>query len=280
MSRPSRPSFLLATLLVVSVLLITLHFREDDWFIRSEETLGEITTEIGDFAETVFSPFTDVWESSLEYDAVVQENRQLHQRIDELQGSSNIIESATEELDRLREVLRSLDLTHFTDLDTVLASVVVPLGNFQRNTLEISKGSDEGLRQGMPVVVNSGLVGRIMEVRPSSAIVEVITTPDFLVGIKYPKLDRIAPARSDGEVLVAEEDLALESPLVGDLVETSGLAESVYPPGVPVGEVISVDVDEARVKKLIKIRPHADVESLTVVSVLLYTSQLNNNTIQ
>ena len=52
------------------------------------------------------------------------------------------------------------------------------------HTIDISKGSDDGLKVGMPVVNGAGLVGRIVQVTPNRSTVQLITDPDFLVGVR------------------------------------------------------------------------------------------------
>ena len=52
------------------------------------------------------------------------------------------------------------------------------------HTIDIDKGSDDGIKVGMPVVNGAGLVGRIVQVTPDRSTVQLITDPDFRVGVR------------------------------------------------------------------------------------------------
>ncbi len=49
----------------------------------------------------------------------------------------------------------------------------------------IDHGSDYGLRHGMPVVTQQGLVGRIDAVTAGAARVQLITSPDSTVNVRF-----------------------------------------------------------------------------------------------
>ena len=228
---------------------------------------------IGDFAGSVFSPLTDAWNAAWDYDDLQDENSRLQQQIDELRAAEFTERAATAELARLSG---DLDLTQVGEIPRVAAKVVVPLGNFTGDTVQISKGAASGLEEGMPVVVRSGLVGRVVEVRQERAFVRPLTSPGFLVGVRFLDGDLIAPAvaQSDENLLRAELDVSFDPPAAGTLAVTSGLERSVYPPDVPVGLVESVETDESTLTNVIYIRPVVNTANLSFVSVLDYDTGL------
>ena len=69
-------------------------------------------------------------------------------------------------------------------IDTTTARVLSSDPSNFSHTIDISKGSDDGLKVGMPVVTGAGLVGRVVQVTPSRSTVQLITDPDFLVGVR------------------------------------------------------------------------------------------------
>lgn len=263
----------MAVLAVISGVLITLSFRGDNLFQRAEDGARSVLSAIGDFAGSVFSPLTDAWNATWDYDDLQQENRQLQQQIDEMQAAEFTEQAASAELERLSA---DLDLTPVGGIPRVAAKVVVPLGNFSGDTIQLSKGATSGLEEGMPVVVKSGLVGRLVEVRQERSFVRPLTSPSFLVGVRFLSNDLVAPAvtQPDGDLLRAELDVSFEPPQVGTLAVTSGLERSVYPPDLPVGLVEAVETDESTLTNVIFIRPVVNTERLSFVSVLDYDTGL------
>ena len=104
----------------------------------------------------------------------------------------------------------------------------------------INRGSDDGLRRGMPVVTQQGLVGRIAAVTAGAARIQLITDPGSKINV------RIQPS-SAGAVLQGEitGDVSLDmipqsaNVQTGDLVLTSGLGGN-YPPDILIGQVTGV----------------------------------------
>lgn len=228
---------------------------------------------IGDFAGSVFSPLTDAWNAAWDYSDLQDENSRMQQQIDELRAAEFTEQAATAELARLSA---DLDLTPVGEIPRVAAKVVVPLGNFTGDTIHLSKGAASGLEEGMPVVVRSGLVGRVVETRQERSFVRPLTSPGFLVGVRFLDGDRIAPAvaQSGDNLLRAELDVGFDPPAAGTLAVTSGLERSVYPPDVPVGLVERVETDESTLTNVVFIRPIANIENLSFVSVLDYDTGL------
>jgi len=266
-------------LVALSALLITLHFRGDNVFHRAEDSARSAVSSVGDFATAVFRPISGAWNAAWDYDDLEQENEALRTQIEKLRAADFNERTATADLDQL---YKDLDLTQVEEIPRVVAQVVVPLGNFQSDLIQISKGSSDGLEVGMPTVVASGLVGRITEVRAQRAFVRTLTSADFVVGVRFVdpnRVDsnRVAPAISPGSegILLVRQDISLEPPAVGTLAVTSGLERSVYPPGVHVGLVTKVEVEEGTLTNVITITPVVDTENLSFVSVLDYDTGLN-----
>src|SRR3990172_7386523 len=56
----------------------------------------------------------------------------------------------------------------------------------------INRGSDDGIRRGMPVVAQQGLIGRVAQVTANAAVVELVTDPAAQVSV------RLEPSGVDG----------------------------------------------------------------------------------
>ncbi|HSR46647.1 MAG TPA: rod shape-determining protein MreC [Anaerolineales bacterium] len=132
----------------------------------------------------------------------------------------------------------------------------------------LGQGSDEGIQQGMPVVTERGLVGRISEVYATVSRVQLITDPTSVVNVRLQtsRADGSLEAQVNGELWV---DLIDQSASVtpGELVLTSGLGGS-FPADIPVGQVVTVRKRDYELFQQAVIQSSADFETLEIVLVI------------
>ncbi len=132
----------------------------------------------------------------------------------------------------------------------------------------IDKGSNQGLRRGMPVVTDQGLVGRVDAVISSAARVQLITDPTSAVNVRLERADREAvltgTLAGDLTLDLLPQDVNLE---LGDVVLTSGLGGS-YPPDLIIGQVINVRRRDSDLFQQAFIQPVVDFAQLKIVLVI------------
>ncbi len=158
------------------------------------------------------------------------------------------------------------------DVDTITARVVGISASSLELTAELDKGTSSGVVRGMPVVAGAGLVGRVTEASRSRAVVVLLTDPNSNVGIRLTSTGDTGVARGNGPGRTLSVEL-LEggSPLKqGEPVVTSGLQQSRFPPGIPVGLVQNSGYREGPERKGVKLAPMVDLKRLTFVKVLIW----------
>jgi rod shape-determining protein MreC len=139
----------------------------------------------------------------------------------------------------------------------------------------INIGSDQGLKAGMPVVTDKGLVGRVDAVIAEAARVQLITDSASAVDVRLQSSN--TEAILDGSVT---SDLSLDmisqdaSVTVGDVVLTSGLGGS-YPPDLLVGQVVSVRKLDYELFQQAAIQPNVDFNRLGFVLVITNFTSVN-----
>jgi rod shape-determining protein MreC len=133
----------------------------------------------------------------------------------------------------------------------------------------INRGSDEGLRRGMPVVTAQGLVGRIAAVTAGAARIQLITDPTSSINV------RIEPTGAQGVLngsLTGELTLDMipqtAAVQVGDLVLTSGLGGN-YPANILIGQITSVRRKETDLFQSAAVQPVVDFGRLQIVLVIV-----------
>ena len=158
--------------------------------------------------------------------------------------------------------------------NTVAEVVTANVGNFDRYSVQINRGSEDGIRNGMPVVTRGGLIGRIDgDPGRRHSRVTLLTDPEFEVGVLVVGTDDVGLASGGGHGNALRVDKGLEvdtEVAVGDEVVTSGVDRSRYPPGIPIGTVTRIEFDEARLLQVLIVEPSADTDNLSFVTVLLY----------
>jgi rod shape-determining protein MreC len=132
----------------------------------------------------------------------------------------------------------------------------------------VDRGSDGGLQQGMPVVTERGLVGRVAEVYSTVARIQLITDPQSTVNVRLQssRADGALQAQLNGELWIdAIEQSASVTP--GELVLTSGLG-GAFPSDIPVGQILTVRKRDYELFQQAVVQPSADLANLLVVLVI------------
>jgi rod shape-determining protein MreC len=150
--------------------------------------------------------------------------------------------------------------------------VAGPPGNFEQ-TVEIDKGTEDGIKVGMPVVSAAGLVGKIVDVSDQRSIVGLISDPGFRVGVRLVDSQDVGVARGQGTGQPLIVDTGIDSKLdvkEGEVITTSGLERTLFPPDVPVGKVLSKQTSPGELEQDLFVQPLADLDGLSYVNVMLW----------
>jgi rod shape-determining protein MreC len=122
----------------------------------------------------------------------------------------------------------------------------------------------------MPVVTGDGLVGRVVETSARRASVLLLTDRTSSIGIRLSGSGDVGVAEGRGSGAPLEVDLIDPATKVrsGEVAVTSGLQQSVFPPGVPVGRVVLARARPGELRQEVEIRPLVDLRRLAFVEVL------------
>lgn len=241
--RGGRARFVLVLLVLTAVSLMTLDSRGAGPIGTMRGVVSSVLSPFRSGAEWVLSPIGDVWNGVTRYDELESENADLHARVAELEGELLRDQSAAALLERWFE---QTEIEFGGDIPQVTARVVAGPATSFESTVRIDKGSDDGIEEGMAVVTGAGLVGRIHEVTADDAVVLLLDDPRMRVGVRIVSsqdqaiLEGVGVGRDPQLVVSGDAEVA-----EGDILQTSGLAESLYPPDVPIGRVLDVPEETA-----------------------------------
>jgi rod shape-determining protein MreC len=139
----------------------------------------------------------------------------------------------------------------------------------------IDHGSDDGIRYGMPVVTQQGLVGRIDAVTAGAARVQLINDAGSRVNVRLQSVQQEAmlsgSLTGDINLEMIPQDITVQP---GELVLTSGLGGN-YPQEVVVGQIISVRKRENDLFQSASVQPAVDFTSLRAVLVITNFKPVN-----
>lgn len=193
------------------------------------------------------------------------ENQRLQAENDALQQQVAELSAAGEDNQALRQALdfeRSFG-------HQLLAAQVIGRGpdGFSR-TLEIDRGSADGVRAGMIVAGAAGLVGRVQETGPHASIVLTLADPQSRVNVFLSKSGLQGTISGGPGALQLEIEHHLgEVPAAGEWAITSGVGGG-YPRGLMVGSVVSVAHRDTSTTDQAQVAWAADPESISLVLII------------
>lgn len=132
----------------------------------------------------------------------------------------------------------------------------------------VEHGSDDGVRYGMPVVTQQGLVGRVEAVTASASRVQLINDPGSLINVRMQSLKRDAQLAGsitgDLNLVNIPQDVVLNA---GELLLTSGLGGN-YPADILIGQVVSVTKKENELFQTASVQPVVNFSTLRAVLII------------
>ena len=203
-------------------------------------------------------------------DELEQRNNELESEIERLENELVSAQAAKDENARLREYIDVKKA--YPDFKFADALIVGTQSENHTTFFTLDRGSIDGIKVGMPVIVTSGVVGSVCEVGYNWCRVRALTESLSSAG---------AYVSRSGETGVLSGDISLKDTgkcmleylsenadvEIGDLVYTSGQG-SVYPAGLYVGKISSVEIDGYLRTKVAVVDCAVDFESLKYVMII------------
>lgn len=255
---------LLALLVVTAVALMTIDTRGSGPFGSMRSAAFAATSPLRSAVATVARPISATWNGAVHYDEVVDENERLRADVARLEGEVARLPDIESDLAALRE---ATGLPPEVNVPRLTAKIVSDRDTGVERIIEIDRGSADGITAGMPVVVGSGLVGRVLDVYGEHrSTLRLVSDPRFQVGVSGVDSGETALASGDGEGRPLRVDIqaqGLADVEVGERFETNAFSER-FPPDIPVG-VFRFD----SATNSATLDPFVDLDSLVFVTVLL-----------
>jgi rod shape-determining protein MreC len=159
---------------------------------------------------------------------------------------------------RLRDLLQSS--TAVGERVLIGELLAVDMDPFKR-LVTLNRGEQDGVSEGQALLDAHGVMGQVVSVAPFTSVGMLITDPSHAIpvqvnrtGLRAIAIGTGAPDRLDIPHLPTNADVE-----VGDLLITSGLGGR-FPPGYPVGRIMSVQRDPSQPYAIVVAEPAARLE--------------------
>ncbi len=236
------------------------------WAATIEDTASSALNPVQRLFRQAGEPISNLLSDLDDFGRLDTENRALRSRIEQLEAENARLREEQIQV-RARQAL--LEVQAETDAVTITAYVTTRDLTGLRTIIGIDRGSTDGLRVGLPVLAGGGtLIGQVVDVRPHTAFVRLITDPDSAIRVFH------QPSRS--EVVATGDTLGnLEVRIpwtseveLGHIFVTSGL-DGEFPQGLPVGRVSAAEGAVQDAFRHVVLEPIAPLEQIEQVLVQL-----------
>ena len=266
----------LLALVLCCFILLTAYFGESSGGpLRSVQTGAmEVFAPVQEGANRALKPFRDLYgwfgdtlDAKDQRDKLEAERDALRQQVARLQ----VAENENAELRDLVDYGRGSGIDAY---EPVTARVYSRSNSSWYSTIEINKGSSDGVEINQPVINGKGLVGKVKTVSDGNAVVMLLSDSEFGVSALAAEADQpgtlLPVAGSPGDLLL---DLVPDAKKVrkGDTIVTAGTVSSrlpsPFPQGLLIGTVRRIE-GEGELDRTIHVTPAADLRNLDFVQVL------------
>ena len=272
----------LLALVVVSLILLTAYFGEPQSspLHTLQRGIVQAVSPIQEGASKVLTPFRDVagWFS----DTIHSKSRadQLEKQVNSLRAQLAQAQNA-ELLNRQLSKQVGLDQSNtISAYQKVSASVISHDATLWYETVEVNKGSSDGVRADDPVVWEGGLVGKVSSVGSTYSEVTLITDHTFAAAAQVQDQNGdsgvLVPRVGNPNQLVLQDLPTINpgqpAPQVGQQVVTLGFKngplQDLYPSGIPIGQISDANQNTLYNNHEVVVSPAADLRHLYAVQIL------------
>jgi rod shape-determining protein MreC len=268
----------LALLVAVSLILLTAYFGESPSspLHNVQRGIVEVLSPVQQGASTVLSPvrdvagwFSDTLRAKSERDRLSKEVNKLTAEVDAYRQKAIL----NAQLAKQVGLDNSIDINSYR---AVAAQVIARDPTLWYQTIQVDKGSDDGVSLNDPVTGDGALVGKVTTVDSTVAVVTLITDHSYAVTaeVEDPRGDTgvLVPAVGNPNQLLLQNLPPHAQIQTGMPVITAGFKsgplDSLYPAGLPIGTVSNADQNTLLNNQQVTVSPQADLRHLAVVQIL------------
>ena len=264
-----RKVVLLGSLVAACLLLLTLQMRGYGEVAR--DVFAVVTTPIQTGLAKASRATFGLWATYLDWKNVRAENRRLREEVQELRVQGLRVVETDDENRRLR---RLLALQENLPLTTLSGEIIAREWGGWIRSLTVNRGRGDNVPRLTAVISPNGLIGRVVEVRPGASIVQVLTDPTSTVGAHVLRTRTPGIVEGDPRGTLRFKFMARDGASIqgGDVLVTAGQG-GLFPRGIPIGTVRSIDNRGAALFHYAELTPAVDFARVDEVLLVTGDSQ-------
>ena len=212
----------------------------------------------------------DKYTTLQEISVVLDENKELKSKVDDLTGENNQLRQDTYELSRLRE-LYELD-EKYPGYTKVGARIIEVTTDNWSKAFKVDKGSDDGIKKDMNVIAGGGLVGIVADVGKNYSIIKTVVEDNNSVSGML--IDTNDTCIVEGDIELSDSGLIklthFKSDITvrdGDKIVTSNISDK-YLQGILIGYAKDVEPDSNNLTQSGYLVPAVDFNNLQEVLII------------
>ena len=261
---------------IVALLLITFSLTVGSNIVS--QGVNDVTNILGRMLAYPANSVNDFMESISNLTNTYQENQTLKQKVETIYELEVQLNDLKKDNEKMKEALKLQDTLN--EYSLINATVIARNPDTWRDIVTINKGANDGLTPQMSVMSDNGLVGKVLDVNPTSARVALLSNNDntlvrvaaMIQGEKESIYGTLTGFDHEKNILIMSQIQATQEIKVGDKVVTSGLG-GVSPSSLYIGTVEEVAMDRFGLYKEVRIKPAADTNDVRYVTVVKRTSE-------
>ena len=275
---PRRPTLLL--IVVLSLLFVLMSLSSRTRYVGETRTMFErsvmtIFAPVPKAVNLVGSQTADAYHGYLDMRHAVNENVDLHHKVDQLTTENLRLRQSEGDLRRLRSLLGYSE--QFL-MPTTMAHAIMMDTSGRFKSIILDRGSSSGIDVDDAVVNANGLIGRVVLTTKDMAKVQLVSDSNASVGVLIERTRRQGVLRGDGAGGAQLYDIpSLADVQPGDTVLTAGI-DGIYPKGIPSGVIVKAEKGQDLFKSIV-VKPLVDFGSIEEV-IILHTRKIPGDVVR
>jgi len=233
--------------------------------LLSQSPIGFKLSIAGIFVDTIYKPYSIISTGYHTLRDRREENLRLKEELITTRFKLESLKEAQRENQRLR---RALGFAEEIEYYTILAEVVGRGTPRMPSSIMVNAGAAQGVVVGLPVIDESGVVGKILSVYNNSSVVQFINDPNSRISAldARSRVQGIISSKSGGQLIM--ENVPLDADIrQGDAIISSGLG-GIFPTGLLIGRIKRVSIPQSGLFSIVEISPAAELSILEEVFII------------
>ncbi len=265
-----RPLFLLAALVLGQVLLLAFQIKRDHDVRLIRYWAAAIVMPFARGGTDAVSHTGGVWSDYISLRGTRAENARLRSELDQLRLRNRELEGQASEAQRLSTLLNFRDA--HVEVQMLAAQVIGASADPASHTLFLNRGDRDHVRRNLAVITPDGIVGKIVEVFPTTSQVLLINDKDSGAGALLSETRTHGVVKGSGDPDPRLDYVVNDEPVhTGEMVLTSG-EDRIFPKDHLIGTVVVANPGNPF--QVIHVRPAARLDRLEDVLILLSPQEL------